>query len=206
MAAQLWRENEGEPSRLFLTASYVTLFIGGCVLGLVGAFMLPRAAGSAFAAAVPSDGGGASTRLVAAGGGAGVGQLLSVGLLIAVVANPLLSFAGLRTAGTRLAAFTPLFGWLIVVLPMLYTTADGDQVLPSGALRSVAFLLLGVLGFAGVATAGRPTRGATALLGQPLPPAVPRTPPRAPKPAQKSVTPPAKRAASRTAPKRRKRR
>jgi hypothetical protein len=198
VAAQLWRENEGEPSRLFLIASYVTLFIGGCVLGVVGAFMLPRAAGSAFSAAVPAGGGGASTRVVAAGSGAGLSQLLSVGLLIAVVANPLLSFAGLRTAGTRLAAFTPLFGWLIVVLPMLYTTADGDQLLPTGALRTVAFVLLGVLGFTAVATVGRPTRGATALLGQPIAPVVPRTPPRASKPA--------KTAGSRTAPKRRKRR
>ncbi|MCW2547986.1 MAG: hypothetical protein JWN96_2446 [Mycobacterium sp.] len=198
MAAQLWRENEGEPSRLFLIASYVTLFIGGCVLGVVGAFMLPRAAGSAFSAAVPSGAGGAATRVVAAGGGAGLSQLLSVGLLIAVVANPLLSFAGLRTAGTRLAAFTPLFGWLIVVLPMLYTTADGDQLLPTGALRTVAFVLLGVLGFTAVGVVGLPTRGASALGRRPIAPVVPRTPPRAPQPAKTT--------ASRTAPKRRKRR
>jgi hypothetical protein len=198
VAAQLWRENEGEPSRRFLVASYVTLFIGGCVLGVVGAFMLPRAAGSAFSAAVPAGAGGAATRVVAAGSGAGLGQLLSAGLLIAVVANPLLSFAGLRTAGTRLAAFTPLFGWLIVVLPMLYTTADGDQLLPTGALRTVAFVLLGVLGFTAVATVGRPTRGATALLGQPIAPAVPRPAPKPPRPVKTT--------ASRTASKRRKRR
>jgi hypothetical protein len=198
VAAQLWRENEGEPSRLFLTASYVTLFIGGCVLGLVAAFMLPRAAGSAFAAGVPAGTAGASSRVVAAGNEAGLGQLLSVGLLIAVVGNPLLSLAGLRTAGTRLAAFTPLFGWLIVVLPMLYTTADGDELLPTGALRTIAFVLLGILGFAAVATVGRPTRGATALMGQPIAPVVPRTPPRQVKPAKTT--------ASRTAPKRRKRR
>jgi hypothetical protein len=198
VAAQLWRENEGEPSRLFLIASYVTLFVGGCVLGVVGAFMLPRAAGSAFSAAVPAGAGGAATRVVAAGGGAGLSQLLSVGLLIAVVANPLLSFAGLRTAGTRLAAFTPLFGWLIVVLPMLYTTADGDQLLPTGALRTVAFVLLGALGFTAVGVVGLPTRGASALERRPIAPVVPRTPPRQPRPA--------KTAGSRTAPKRRKRR
>ena len=138
---------EQEPSRLFLAASYVTLFVGGAVLGIVGAFMLPRAAGSAFTAVAPAGGGGAATQVLASGGEAGLGQLLSLGLLIAVVANPLLSFAGLRTAGTRLAAFTPLVGWLIVVLPMLYTTADGDQILPTGALRTIAFVLLGALGF-----------------------------------------------------------
>jgi hypothetical protein len=194
--------DEGEPSRLFLAASYLTLFIGGAVLGIVGAFMLPRAAGSAFTAVTPSGGGGAATQVLASGGEAGLGQLLSLGLLIAVVANPLLSFAGLRTAGTRLAAFTPLFGWLIVVLPMLYTTADGDQILPSGALRSIAFLLLGALGFAAVATVGRPTRGASALIGQPLPRHVPAAPPV--KLRQQAA--PTKSGAPRTAPKARKRR
>jgi hypothetical protein len=189
-----------EPSRLFLTASYLTLFVGGAVLGIVGAFMLPRAAGSAFTAVAPAGGGGA-TRVLASGGEADLGQLLSIGLLIAVVGNPLLSFAGLRTAGTRLAAFTPFFGWLIVVIPMLYTTADGDQILPTGALRTIAFLLLGALGFAAVGTVGRPTRGASVLLGQPLPRHVPAAPP-----VKLRQTVPAKSASPRTAPKARKRR
>lgn len=194
--------DEGEPSRLFLTASYVTLFVGGAVLGIVGAFMLPRAAGSAFSAVAPAGGGGAATHVVAAGSGAGLGQLLSVGLLVAVVGNPALSFAGLRTAGTRLAAFTPLIGWLIVVLPMLYTTADGDEILPSGALRSVAFVLLGVLGFTAVAVVGRPTRGVMALVGQPLP----RTGSPLPPARQRQQKGPAKPTRSQTAPKARKRR
>lgn len=192
---------EEEPSRLFLAASYLTLFVGGAVLGIVGAFMLPRAAGSAFSTVVPAGGGGAATHVMASGGAAGLGQLLSIGLLIAVVANPLLSFAGLRTAGTRLAAFTPLFGWLIVVLPMLYTTADGDQILPTGALRTIAFVLLGALGFAAVGTVGRPTRGASALLGQPLPRHLLAAPP-----VKLRQSAPPKSAASRTAPKARKRR
>jgi hypothetical protein len=193
---------EGEPSRFFLTASYLTLFIGGAVLGIVGAFMLPRSAGSAFSAVAPADSGGAATHVLADGAQAGLGQLLSVGLLIAIVANPLLSFAGLRTAGTRLAAFTPLFGWLIVVLPMLYTTADGDEILPTGALRTIAFVLLGVLGFAAVGAVGRPTRGASAMFGQPLPRHVPVQPPVK----LRQQASPAKSAASRTAPKARKRR
>jgi hypothetical protein len=193
-----WRPNQGEPSRLFLIASYVTLFVGGAVLGLVGAFMLPRAAGSAFSAAVPASNGGAATRVVAAGSQAGLGQLLSLGLLIAVVGNPALSFAGLRTAGTRLAAFTPLFGWLIVVLPMLYTTSDGDQLLPTGALRTVAFLLLGILGFTAVGATALPVRGWSALARRPLSPSVPVRPPSRPKSAKTT--------APRTAPRSRKRR
>jgi hypothetical protein len=197
--------DEDEPSRLFLTASYLTLFIGGAVLGIVGAFMLPRSAGSAFSAVTPSGSGGAAAHVVAAGQGAGLGQLLSLGLLIAVVGNPLLSLAGLRTAGTRLAAFTPLFGWLIVVLAMLYTTADGDQLLPTGALRTIAFVLLGVLGFVAVGAVGRPTRGASAMFGQPLPRTSAQRAP-APVPVKLRQQATAKSTGSRTAPKARKRR
>jgi hypothetical protein len=193
VAAQLWKADEGEPSRLFLAASYLTLFIGGIVLGVVGTFMLPRALDTGFTAAVSSGG----VHPVA-------GQLVSVGLLIALVGNPALSYAGLRTAGTRLAALTPLIGWFLILIPMMITTSDGDHLLPLNVLRNLAFLLLGVLGFMAVATLGRPTRGATAALGQPLPPPSARALPRPP--SQKQLAKSATYSQGRTAPKARKRR
>lgn len=163
-------ERQAEPSRLFLAVSYALLFVGGIVVGVFGALLLPYSAASGTAAPVPSGGGSAlgAAHVMAAGSSGGIGQLLSVGLLIALVANPALSLAGLWTAGTRLAAFTPLAGWLLVVLPMSAGTSGGDLILPSG-LRSIAFLLLGALAFTAVATLGQPTRGMTSLLGQPLP-------------------------------------
>jgi hypothetical protein len=206
VAAQLWKADEGEPSRLFLTASYLTLFIGGVVLGIVGAFTLPRSVDTGFSAAVSGGGGqDVAGRVMAAGTGGGFGQLLSVGLLIAIVGNPALSYAGLRTAGTRLAALTPLIGWFLILIPMMITTSDGDHLLPLNVLRNLAFLLLGVLGFMAVAALGRPTRGSTAVLGQPLPSGPVRALPRK-APAKSAAKSPPKSSAARTAPKARKRR
>jgi hypothetical protein len=161
---------EGEPSRLFLAASYFVLFIGGGVLGAFGALLLPYSVSSGTSTATPSGGGSGAAHVIAAGSGSGsgIGQILSLGLLFALIANPALGFAGLWTAGTRLAAFTPLAGWLLVVLPMAAGTSDGDLILPSG-LRSIAYLLVGALAFTAVATLGRPTRGLSAGIGQPLP-------------------------------------
>jgi hypothetical protein len=170
------REPEGEPGRPFLIATYVVMLLGGAILGVFGALLLPYSVSSGTSAQTTSLGGvQAAQHVVAASTGGGIGQVLSVGLLFALVANPLLSLAGLKTAGTRLAAFTPLIGWLIVVLPLASSTRAGDVVLPNG-LRSIAYLLVGALAFTAVATLGRPDRGMTSLIGQPLlrhPPAKP---------------------------------
>lgn len=160
-------EQDAPPSRLFLSASYLVLFVGGGLLGLYGALLLPLAAASPFSAPASGSTGNvalAAQHVSASGSGGGLGQLLSVGLLIAVVVNPLLSVAGLWTAGTRLAAFTPLAGWLIVVLVLSSKSGEGSNVLPSD-LRSVAFLLLGALAFTAVGVLGRPTRGFTSIAG-----------------------------------------
>jgi hypothetical protein len=161
-------DQEREPSRLFLAASYFVLFVGGGVLGAFGALLLPYSVSSGTSTSTPSGGGTGAAHVVAAGGGTSIGQILSLGLLFALIANPALSLAGLWTAGTRLAAFTPLAGWLLVVLPMAAGTSEGDLILPNG-LRSIAYLLVGALAFTAVATLIRPTRGLSAGVGQPLP-------------------------------------
>ncbi len=190
---------EDEPGRLFLAASYFVLFVGGMMLGLFGTLLLPYSVGSPFSTPAPASGpGGAAAHLLASGGGGGVTQVLSVGLLIALVANPMLSLAGIWMAGTRLAAFTPFIGWLAVVLPFVAVTADGNNVLPSSA-RSASFLLVGSLTFIAVGMLVPPTRGLAAQNRQRLAAsartrAAPAKPP-PPKPATK------KSPASRTAPK-----
>jgi hypothetical protein len=173
-----------EPGRAFLITAYVVLFLGGAVLGLFGALLLPHSADSAVTTTVPTGGSGAvassaAAHVMAAGGGAG--QVLSLGILFALIFNPLLSWAGLRMAGTRLAAFTPLAGWLLVVLPLASGRSSGTVVLPSGA-RSFGFLLVGALAFTAVAAIGKPTRGMSVLLGQPLNATPAPTPRPAPKP------------------------
>jgi hypothetical protein len=163
-------KRDGEPGQGFLAASYLMLFVGGVVLGVVGAFLLPYSVSSGTSTTSPTGGsaGLAAAHVVAAAGdGKGLGQLLSVGLAVALIANPALSLAGIWTAGTRMAALTPLAGWLLVVLPLSSTTGDGDLVMPSGP-RSVAFFLLGALSFMAVAVLARPTRGMTAFNGQSL--------------------------------------
>jgi hypothetical protein len=198
------REAATEPSRLFLAASYLTLVVGGVVLALFGAFLLPYSVSPATHAVASVGGAVSSSRVVAAGGGGGLGQLLSVGLLVVIIANPLLSVAGYWMAGTRLAAAAPLLGWLPIVLILGSSQSTGTTVLSSD-LRSSAFLLLGVISFGAVIALGRPTRGMGAINGRSerasrgLPPAR-RTPPRPP--AGKSPTKAAgKSAARRTAPK-----
>ena len=179
LRARLWREPAAPPGRAFLVVAYVVMLLGGAVLGIFGALLLPYSVSSSVTSTTTSPTGGtvaaAGQHVVAATTGGGIGQILSVGLLIALVVNPLLSWAGLKTAGTRLAAFTPLAGWLIVVLPLAGSTKEGDLVLPSG-LRSIAFLLLGAIAFAAVGALGRPSRGMSALLGQPLPRNAPALP------------------------------
>ena len=154
-----------EPGRAFLITAYVVLIVGGAILGLFGALLLPYSVSSSITSTVPTGGTTEAGRIVAAGGGAA--QVLSVGLLFALIANPLLSWAGLRMAGTRLAAFIPLAGWLLVVLPLASARASGSVVLPSGA-RSFTFLLLGALAFTAVGAIARPTRGMSVLIGAPL--------------------------------------
>jgi hypothetical protein len=154
-------EPEDEPTRLFLAASYAVLLAGGVLLALFGAFLLPYSISPATHAVSPGAGTVSSGQVLASGGGGGFGQLLSVGLLVAILVNPLLSFAGYWMAGTRLAAITPLFGWLPIVLLLGSAQSTGSTVLTSD-LRSSAFLLLGVISFLGVAVLGRPTRGAGA--------------------------------------------
>lgn len=188
-----------EPSRLFLAASYFVLFVGGMTLGVLGTFLLPYSASSAFSTPAPASGpGGAAAHLLAAGSGGGFGQVLSVGLLIALLANPMLALAGFWMAGTRLAAFTPFIGWLAVVLPFVTVTTDGNNLLPSSA-RSAAFLLVGSLTFIAVGMLVKPTRGLSAQNRQRLAASAPAKPPpvrSAPrKPAPKKST------AGRTAPK-----
>lgn len=200
-------DQTAEPSRLFLVASYIVLFIGGGVLGAFGALLLPYSVSSGTSTTTPSGGAVSAAHVLAASNGSGIGQLVSVGLLFALIANPALSFAGLWTAGTRLAAFTPLAGWLLVVLSMASGSSEGDLLLPSG-LRSTAYLLVGAVTFIAVAAFGHPTRGVVARSGQPP---VRGTPSKAP-PAKSAVAKPgavAKRAskapqksgARRTAPK-----
>ncbi len=203
--SRLEREQpDAAPSRAFLGISYAVLFVGGLVAGLVGAFFLPYSVSPGVDATTSS---GVNTpaagHVFAAGGHGGLGQLLSAGLLIAILVNPALSFAGLRTAGTRLAAALPMVGWLVAVLPMLSSTSDGDNILPNN-LRSIAFVLLGAIGFAGVTLLGRPTRGMTSavsLSGAPRP--VPAAPASRVPGSRPSAAKPASR---RTAPKRGKRR
>ncbi len=160
-------EQDDEPGRLFLAASYFVLLIGGGMLALFGAFLLPTSASSAYATPAPTSGPGGASHVLAAGTGGGLGQLLSLGLLIAVLGNPALSIAGLWMAGSRLAATLPLFGWLAVVLPLGSVTSEGNNVLP-GNLRSTAFLLLGILGFIVVVVLAKPSRGVTSFGGQSL--------------------------------------
>ncbi len=192
---------EGEPSRLFLAASYVTLVVGGVVLALFGAFLLPYSVSPAARAVATVGGSVSSSRVVAAGSGGGLGQLLSVGLLVVIIANPLLSLAGYWMAGTRLAAAAPLLGWLPVVLILGSSQSTGTVVLSSD-LRSSAFLLLGVIAFGAVVALGHPTRGTGARSdggSRDVPPArstAPRT-----ATARGGGRPPAKTAARRTAPK-----
>lgn len=125
------------PTRSFLAAAYVVLLLLGAALGVVGAFLTP---------AGPRVG----------------GVLLPLGLVVAVVGNLTAGVLGLRAIGSRLGAAAPAIGWLTVVLPMGSTTSAGDLVL-TGSLRSIAFLLLGSLAGAAVPTLGRPDRGVTAL-------------------------------------------
>jgi hypothetical protein len=187
VAGQGAGRRDSEPSRLFLAASYLMLFVGGAVLAVLGALLLPYSMATGTAAATPAGSG--SAQVIAVGTPGGPGQLLSVGLLVALIANPALSLAGLWTAGTRLAAFTPLAGWLVVVVVLLPKTASGSLILP-GDLRSIAFLVIGALAFTAVASLGRPTRGMSGLLGQPVPSGEPPGPARPTGPrktAQKSV-------------------
>ena len=149
----------------FWRQAILVLFVGGGVLGLFGAFLLPTSVSSAYAAPAPISGPGGASHVLAAGGGGGLGQLLSLGLLIAVLGNPALSIAGLWMAGSRLAATMPLLGWLAVVLPLGSVTSEGNNVLP-GTLRSAAFLLLGIIGFVAVAIVAKPSRGVTSFGGQ----------------------------------------
>ena len=207
MAGQRAQQAEGEqeaaaePSRLFLGASYATLVAGGVVLAIFGAFLLPYSVSPATHAVASVGGTVSSSRVAAAGGGGGLGQLLSVGLLVVLIANPLLSMAGYWMAGTRLAAAAPLLGWLPVVLILGSSQSTGTTVLSSD-LRSSAFLLLGVISFGAVVALGRPTRGmgaASERTSREVSPTRQR-PPRPP--AAKGVSkPPAKSAARRTAPK-----
>ena len=156
-----------EPSRLFLSASYFVLFVGGGLLGLMGALLLPYSVSSPYTAPAPASGPGGAAHVLAAGSGGVLGQVLSVGLLIALLANPLLGLAGNWMVGTRLGAFTPFIGWLFVVLPLAALTRNGSNVLPSSA-RSAAFLLVGAATFIGVGMLVTPTRGLSALSRQRL--------------------------------------
>jgi len=155
------------------------------VLAVFGAFLLPYSVSPATRAVASVAGTVSSSRVVAAGSGGGAGQLLSVGLLVVVIANPLLSMAGYWMAGTRLAAAAPLLGWLPLVLILGSSQSTGTIVLSSD-LRSSAFLLLGVISFGAVAALGHPTRGMGAALHRE---------------AEAPARPAAKSAARRTAPK-----
>jgi hypothetical protein len=152
---------EGPPSRLFLLASYVTLVAGGVLLALFGSFLLPYSVSPATHAVASVGGTVTSTHVLAAGSGGGLGQLLSVGLLVVLIANPLLSLAGFWMVGTRVGAVAPLIGWLPIALFLGSSQSTGSTVLSSD-LRSSAFLLLGLISFLAVAVIGRPTRGAGA--------------------------------------------
>ena len=161
-------EQEAPPSRLFLAASYATLVGGGVLLALFGSFLLPYSVSPATHAVASRVGTVTSSHVLAAGTGGGLGQLLSVGLLVVLIANPLLSLAGFWMAGTRVAALAPLLGWLPIVLLLGSSQSTGSIVLSSD-LRSSAFLLLGVISFLAVAVIGRPTRGAGAAAERRLP-------------------------------------
>lgn len=131
--------DEGEPTPLFLVAAYTVLLVSGIAAGLLGAFLL------------------------SAGPRAGGHLVLPIGLLLAVVLHPAASIVGLVLTGTRAGTVTPLIGWSMVVLPLSSGTSEGDVVLP-GTTLSLAYLLIGVLGFGLAAFFTRPTRGRTVLL------------------------------------------
>jgi hypothetical protein len=169
------------------------------LLALFGSFLLPYSVSPAVHATAPV-GTVSGSHVLASGSGGGLGQLLSVGLLVVLIANPLLSLAGYWMAGTRLAAITPLFGWLPIVLFLGSAQSTGSTVLSSD-LRSSAFLLLGALSFLAVAVVGRPTRGAGAVARAEREVTPPRPAPARAPAAKRAAKPAAKPPARRTAPK-----
>ena len=86
----------------------MTLVAGGVLLALFGSFLLPYSVSPATHAVASVGGTVTSSHVLAAGSGGGLGQLLSVGLLVVLIANPLLSLAGFWMVGTRVAALAPL--------------------------------------------------------------------------------------------------
>lgn len=72
------------------------------------------------------------------------GLPLPVSALLAVVGNVVLGVVGARTLGNRIGAVVPAALWLIIVLGLASSRAEGDVVIPD-SVRGLAFLLLGTL-------------------------------------------------------------
>jgi hypothetical protein len=117
----------------------VVLVVAGITAGLLGVFLLP------------------------AGPHVGGHLVLPVGLVLALVLNPLSVLAGLLLTGSRAGTVAPLVGWAAVVLPLASGTAEGDVILP-GTTLSLIYLFVSVLTFGGPAFFARPTRGRSAVL------------------------------------------
>ncbi len=121
----------------------------GVLLGVWGAFLVP-----------------AGPRV-----GAGAGVLLSVGVLVAAVGNPVAALLGAWVAASRLGAVLFVAAWLLTVLELSTSRPGGSVVLVGGgvlAVDSTLFLIVGaVAGIAATvlapAAGGSPGAGAGRL-------------------------------------------
>jgi hypothetical protein len=105
-----------------LALAYLLLVALGVLLGLYGAFLVPR-------------------------GPRVDGHVLSVGVLVAVVGNVCAGLLGGRAAG-RFGGVAVFVGWLITVFTLSIQRASGTVVLPGSgdlAFAALLFLLLGTV-------------------------------------------------------------
>lgn len=73
-------------------------------------------------------------------------------IVAAVAGNVLLPATALRLSGSRVVGVLPVLGWLAVVVAAAVPRPEGDLIV-TGSLRGLAFLLLGAL--AGAYAVGR---------------------------------------------------
>jgi hypothetical protein len=125
-------------SRVAVVASYALVLVLSVELALWGAFLV---AARPFGTPLPV------AAMVAAGGNIGLGLV------------------GARVLGRRAGAAGPGLLWLVIALTLGSRTAEGDVVV-TGGLRGLAFLMVGtiaaaaVVGMTGQARAPRATPGA----------------------------------------------
>lgn len=126
-----------EPGPVYLGFAYAFGVLLGLILGLYGAFLVP---------AGPRPG----------------GFLLSYGVALAAVGNPLAAMLVRSLTGTRLGAMTVLIGWAPVAVWFGTSRPEGDLIL-QGDAKGYLFLAVGALAPVAVAVIGRTSRGLTAL-------------------------------------------